>query len=227
LPQKRKGIVITSAAAGLDPLHFGALYRKIRDIYFSPWALTSYFEACENNDFFKYVSGSFDGIMYASQLTFAERVAYVKEKYYYVGASARWMFEHFVREIIATVERLLNKVDNFRSLLEGARGPQAKESLNHLLMMYRAQSQFQTFFVSQYVLKQLLSKSKDKTDILSAYKLALIHENPAFLGWVVEFDFIQTLLNSVSPVGGNALVLYDYQQRKIVWQVSSITSLIR
>jgi hypothetical protein len=224
LPQNRKGIVISSAAAGLNPLHFGALSRKIRDINFSPWALTSYFEACENKDFFEYVSGTFEGIMDASQLTIAERVAYVKEKYYYAGASARWMFECSVREIIEMVERLLNKVDNFRSLLEGARGPQAKETSNHLLMMYRTSSQFQTFVVSQYVLKQLLSKSKDKTDIHSAYYLALVHENPAFLGWVVEFDFIQTLLNSVSPVGGNKLVLYENQQRRNLWQVTSITS---
>jgi hypothetical protein len=222
--QKRKGIVITSTAAGLDPLDFGILSQKIRVIDFSPWALTSYFEACENKDFFENVSETFDGIMDASQLTLAERVAYVKEKYYYAGASARWMFQFSVSEIRVIVKRLLNKVDNFRSLLEGARGPQAKESSNHLLMMYPTLSQFQTFFVSKYVLQQLLSKSKDVTDIHRAYSLALVHENPAFLGWVVEFDFMETQLKSTSPVGGNTLVLYDSQQRKLVWQVSSITS---
>jgi hypothetical protein len=134
------------------------------------------------------------------------------------------MFQFSVSEIKVIVRRLLNQVDNFRSLLEGARGPQAKESSNYLLMMYPTSSQYQTFFVSKYVLQQLLSKSKDTTDIHRAYRLALVHENPAFLGWVLEFDFIEMLLQSTSPVGGNTLVLYDGQQRKLLWQVSSITS---
>jgi hypothetical protein len=63
-------------------------------------------------------------------------------------------------------------------------------------MRVKASKGFRTFFVSRYVLKKVLHRSRDLGDIRRAYELARLQLNSVFLVWVVEFDFLEKLESS-------------------------------
>ena len=238
LSEKRKGIAVSSLAGGLQPEHFGQISRKISFFTFAPWSLQSYLEACANDEFFASVQDKFEpydgdigpfapaalaGFLPDAISEHAIRKARVEEKYYYAGASARWMFAYTTSKIKVAVERHMDKVSNFKVLLDEAQGYQAKESSNHLLMRTKESGKTETFFVSRYVLKRLLHESRDRGDIQRAYELAKRHNNPSFLGWVVEFDFVEQLYES-SVHSPKIMNLYDKLDGDVLWTVSSLTS---
>ena len=221
--EKRKGIAVSSMAGGLQPENFGQISRKISFFSFAPWSLQSQLEACANDEFFASVQDKFEpydsclsqhapaataGFPPDAVSEYAVRKARVEEKYYFAGASARWMFAYTIAEIKAAVERHMDKVSNFNMLLDEAQGYQAKESYNHLLMRSKESGKTETFFVSRYVLKRLLHESRGSGNIQRAYDLAKRHANPSFLGWVVEFDFVEQLYES-SVHSPKIMNLYD------------------
>jgi hypothetical protein len=228
---KRLGIVISSLAGGIMPDQFGK-YSPFIDFWeHGPWLLEHYFAACSNTDFFDTVRNNFDpfdddviGDPSSQEAKSAICRAQVEEKFYYAGASARWMFANTVHSVQAHVARYVDKVEkNFKQLLNEGHGIQSSESSNHLLMRYQGAIGPETFFVSRYALKLLLHASNDRSDIRRAYALAKQHNNPAFLGWVVEFDFLEQLADSCAT-SAKVFNLYSNVDGNIFWRVSSVTS---
>jgi hypothetical protein len=122
--------------------------------------------------------------------------AWIKEKYFYAGASARWMFAEKILQIKELILEKVNRVSNIKNLLDNFQGSELKDNPNHLLMTYPGREKQLNFFVSQYALKLLLEHSNDISCVKHAYNFALLFSNPSFLGWVVEFDFIHKLYQS-------------------------------
>jgi hypothetical protein len=92
----------------------------------------------------------------------------------------------------------LRKYNNFNGLIHGGGRDSSKSSVNHLWVAYPSENEkgFRNFFVSQYVAREMLSLG-GRAVIEIAYSFALRLQNPAFLGWVVEIDFIQCLRNCI------------------------------
>jgi hypothetical protein len=149
--------------------------------------------------------------------------AQVEEKFYYAGASVRWMFANTVHSVQCRIARYVDKVKNFEQLLNEGHEIRSSESSNHLLMRYQGTNGPETFFVSRYALKMLLHASKENSDIRRAYTLAKQHNNPALLGWVVEFDFVKQLADSCAN-SAKVINLYSNMDGNILWKVSSVRS---
>ena len=188
---QRKGVVVSSKGDGLDLDDFPPkLGTRITFFHFVPWLLDTYFAACANEDFFRSVSACFDILVLDADKTSeadpdyqnSRRCTQIEEKFYYARANARWMFTKSIELIKDKVVLLLDQVGNFKTLVDEKQGYASKESSNHLLMRFKVSKGFQTFFVSRYVLKKVLHKSRDMSDIRRAYELARLQHNPVFLG---------------------------------------------
>jgi hypothetical protein len=149
--------------------------------------------------------------------------AQVEEKFYFAGASARWMFANTVHNVQAQVDLYVERVKNFEQLVNRSHGIRSSDSSNHLLVRYKGTDGPETFFVSRFALKKLLHASRDRSDIRRAYALAKQHNNPAFLGWVVEFDFLEQLADSCAS-RAKIFNLYSNLRGDVLWRVSSVQS---
>jgi hypothetical protein len=110
-------------------------------------------------------------------------------------------------------------------LLDKAVGNRAKDSSNHLLMQYPCKDGHEAFFVSRYALARLLHRTKGESDVRLAYDLAKRHHNPAFLGWVVEFDFIEQLSECAMPHNKKTMKLHGACDGvNFCWNIQSVTS---
>ncbi len=210
---------------------FGGLSPKIGFFEHGPWLLEHYFAACENPGFFDSVRDKFDpiddddviGDPSSEEMKVAMYRAQVEEKFYFAGASARWMFAYSVHHVQAEIARYVEKVKNFEQLMNEGHGIQSSEISNHLLMRYKGTDGPETFFVSRFALKKVLHASRDRSDIRRAYALAKQHNNPAFLGWVVEFDFLEQLADSCAS-RAKFFNLYSNLKGYVLWRVSSVRS---
>jgi hypothetical protein len=190
--------------------------------------LGSLITTCSNTDFFDSVRNNFDpcdddviGDPSSQEIKICR--AHVAEKLFFAGASARWMFANTVHSVQAHIARYVSKVENFNQLLNEGHGIQSSESSRHLLMRYQGTTSPETFFASRYALKMLLHASKDRSDIRRAYDLAKRHNDPAFLIWVVEFDFLEQLSDScANSLSANVFNLYSNVDSNFFWKVSSI-----
>eukprot|EP00291_Cryptomonas_curvata_P027183 CAMPEP_0172158370 /NCGR_PEP_ID=MMETSP1050-20130122/4333_1 /TAXON_ID=233186 /ORGANISM="Cryptomonas curvata, Strain CCAP979/52" /LENGTH=605 /DNA_ID=CAMNT_0012827751 /DNA_START=132 /DNA_END=1950 /DNA_ORIENTATION=+ len=223
---ERKAMVVSSLGGGLEPKHIRMRLKRFRELEIEPWTQEEFLSACKNLRFFDSVSHCFDvdieidGLLPDSEkLKIVETL--VKEKFFFAGASARWMFEHSIDEIQKTICSHLEKVSQFSSLMSFATGLRSAESYNHLLLKFRNVPD--VFFVSQYAMDLALRRWGQGTDIKYAYSLAEKHKNPAFLGWVVQFDFFDQLkiVESLSQ-GQNKISVFDADKTSEEWTVNKV-----
>lgn len=154
------------------------------------WTFEQYEDACANEQFFWRVRGSLScpGLDEDS-----EKDQLLLSKYYFAGGCARWMFEFTYEEWVDDFNTHLQKVTNYALLFEGGSGDQDAVAVNHLrgLNMVSTDGTYvkKYFFISQHAAKVLANKCNDKRKFLvDSYKMADATKNPAFKGWIFEFD---------------------------------------
>jgi hypothetical protein len=226
LPEKfpeRKVVIVSSLGAGLQPKHLGVDLSEFKQFEMDPWTLEQFLCACKSTAFFNSVIGCFD-VDKSSPPPNSEMVeTLVKQKFYFAGASARWMFQHTTDEIKGIIRVLLEQVRVSTSLMSFTTGLHSSESNNHLLLKFRDEDGPKTFFVSQCALDFALRRWGSGTDIKYAYSLAEKHKNPAFLGWVVQFDFFDQIKLVASLTDGkNEIPVLSPSETSENWTVTKV-----
>ena len=203
--------VLVSSTAGLSSSCIEEyLLRGISFFDSGSWTVEEYKQASADPEFLRSVLPNLkcgqgqDLTVFNANLDSDSLSQMIYEKYFYVGGCARWMFAMPHKMAMFHIHACLECVDDYRVLLERRRGIRTQDYCNHLLVSvegrgscYVPQDNF--VFVSSYVARLVLSKCKLPV-IRSAYELADVRYNPAFLGWVFEFDFIARLaLASQAP----------------------------
>ncbi len=219
---ERKIVIVTSLGAGLQPKHLGLRFEEFKQFEMEPWTLEQFLCACKSSAFFDSVRKYFD--VDESRSPDAEMVeALVKQKYYIAGASARWMFQNSTRDVKEIIRGLLEEFCDYTSLMTFTVGLQSSKSNNHLLLKFRDTGGPKTFFVSQYALDCALQRWGSGTDIKYAYSLAEKHKNPAFLGWVVQFDFFDQIKIAASLTDGrNKIPVFAANETSEDWTVDKV-----
>ena len=217
--RKMKIIAVMSLAytrSAADNLALG-----IKTIEVGPWTLDEQIQACRDPNFLMSVKeklenqgGSLD----------ADGVAdLVQRKHYYAGGNARWMFALSHEEMLDDIHFHLDNVPNMHELLQRHVGVRSSQSKNHLMIKYRSKRSkrtFDVFLASKYVASRLL-KACEASIFRMAYDMASVHENPAFLGWIVEFDFISQL-KSCEENGQFEFVDANKVKNGFVWHVPAV-----
>jgi hypothetical protein len=110
----------------------------------------------------------------------------LRAKFYYAGGSARWMFNFTYEEWLFDFNIHFTNVQSYRVAFGedvGELSPTVRHHMRGLTRMGKY------FFISAYTLKLLSEKCDDKKKfILDSYRKAEETQNPAFCGWIFEFD---------------------------------------
>ena len=144
----------------------------------------------------------------------------VKEKHFYAGGNAQWMFALTKTEVLTEIHRYLYTVIDKEAFMKGIVSISSKDAANHLMIRYMVEGRFKTFFASKYIAREILTDC-DAAVFRVAYSLAETHRsNPAFLEWVVEFDFIAQL----TRCKGGKLEFVDSEGAKCstVWDITDV-----
>eukprot|EP00465_Bigelowiella_longifila_P000031 CAMPEP_0185251168 /NCGR_PEP_ID=MMETSP1359-20130426/616_1 /TAXON_ID=552665 /ORGANISM="Bigelowiella longifila, Strain CCMP242" /LENGTH=601 /DNA_ID=CAMNT_0027832953 /DNA_START=316 /DNA_END=2118 /DNA_ORIENTATION=- len=176
--------IVTKSLAGKEA--FG----EVRRHAMHPWTLEQYLAASKDEAFRKEVC-TFIGCE-DEEDEFSEKL---REKFYFAGHSARWMFATDLKTVKGQINRMIDKVRNAESLLNGNAGSASVDAINHLVCTLKTPGSVantQTAFVSKYVLKLLVIKHSFMA-VKMGYIIAEKLQNPSFMGWVVEMDFLAQL----------------------------------
>jgi len=155
-----------------------------------PWTLEQYRAASKDEAFRKEVCTFID--CQDEENEFSEKL---REKFYFAGHSARWMFATDLKTVKGQINRMIDKVRNAESLLKGNAGHESADAINHLVCTLKTPGSVTNkhpAFVSKYVLKLLVIKHSFVA-VKMGYSIAENLRNPSFMGWVVEMDFLAQL----------------------------------
>ena len=133
------------------------------------------------------------------------------------------MFTFSFKEMLVDICKHLEAAPNAEALFKGVMGIKSLQSSYHLMVRYKGtgNSFTKAFLASKYIASKLLGKCNAST-FRTAYDLASHHANPAFLGWVVEFDFISQMMASVETTNTLDFVNADGSKSAVTWQVPEV-----
>eukprot|EP00980_Cylindrotheca_fusiformis_P024906 scaffold12690_cov177-Cylindrotheca_fusiformis.AAC.3 len=115
---------------------------------------------------------------------------YIKEKFFYAGGSARFMFELTTSELMETLEDLFLQLDrnDWDAFANSALAPSATSSVNTLMQQFKGYATA----VSRYVLFEAYHRVAG--DLVKAVQAAAdMSENPALIGWAFELRQLHTI----------------------------------
>ena len=134
----------------------------------------------------------------------ADKHKLLLSKYYFAGGCARWMFEFSYSDFITDLEAHLQKVKNYKCVWMGGVSDETIGAVNHLrgVTIVVDDDQIETkkyFFISQHVAAVLAAMCSDRKQFLiDSYKRAAAINNPAFEGWIFDFDVDYQLCQAFS-----------------------------
>jgi hypothetical protein len=189
-------ITVMSMAQNMSPEDNDVLGIDNHEV--GPWTENEQVEACAHPTFLHFVQ---DKLTRSGDPISPDQVQdAVGKKHYYAGGSARWMFAFTFEDMLADIEFHLSRVPNANLLLEGFVGVSSQQSNNHLMTRYKKDKSYRVFLASKHVASCLLSTC-DASVYRFAYNMASLNVNPAFLGWVVEFDFLSQMKSCAKKNG--------------------------
>ena len=113
----------------------------------------------------------------------------LRTKYFYAGGSVRWMFGYSGDEFFEDFEFCFGKVEDYDAVLTGRSGDRHSRSVHHMRGLSKRGPRVSYFFISQHALNKFASKCDTKKQfIIAGYGKAEESKNPAFRGWIFEFD---------------------------------------
>eukprot|EP00980_Cylindrotheca_fusiformis_P025762 scaffold14568_cov67-Cylindrotheca_fusiformis.AAC.1 len=121
---------------------------------------------------------------------FAAASEYIKEKFFYAGGSARFMFELTTPELIETLGDLFMQLgrNDWDAFANSALAPSAPHAVNTLMQQFKGYSTA----VSRYVLFEAYDRVEGK--LVKAVQIsAEKSQNPALKGWAFELRQLQTI----------------------------------
>jgi hypothetical protein len=164
---------------------------KIVNFTVGSWTFEQYEQACNEKIFYDTIKENLRCPGFADVDDVQKEL--LLSKYSFAGGCARWMFEFSFMEWKDDFNAHLNTVDDYKLLLKGGGGDANEIAVNHLrgatVLTVDGYQSKNYFFISQHAARELYNKCDDKRKFLiDSYKKANETQNPAFRGWIFEFD---------------------------------------
>ena len=212
----RRFVVVSSAAVRAAVQEDQAA--KLVSFTVGSWTLSQYEDACGQDegaeavagaataasDFYELVRGN---LAVPGGPTAAEgsKEELLRCKFFYAGGCARWMFEFNFATFQQDFEKHFGKVNDYKAVLAGGSGDAAHLAVNHMRAVTVRRGDFEqhhAFVVSRYALARFAETCAGPHFFALCYAKADATNNPAFRGWVFEFDVdfqLTTAANSGTP----------------------------
>ena len=179
--KKRRVAFIMSASVVISSQHLKIA--RIKQWHMPSWAWDNYVAVCDNDEFYRQVKS------FLPNKTGYTRKDLLASKFFLAGSSARWMFSFKYSELEGEIKKHLSRVTNKEWILSDVSGNNCAGAVGHLRFEDRDKN---VSFVSRYVMIAV-AKTCELRFIKDAYPFTATHRNPAFKGWIVEFDFLGQL----------------------------------
>eukprot|EP00027_Filamoeba_sp_ATCC50430_P001241 CAMPEP_0168542330 /NCGR_PEP_ID=MMETSP0413-20121227/1289_1 /TAXON_ID=136452 /ORGANISM="Filamoeba nolandi, Strain NC-AS-23-1" /LENGTH=532 /DNA_ID=CAMNT_0008572197 /DNA_START=156 /DNA_END=1756 /DNA_ORIENTATION=+ len=203
-PHNRRFILVSSLQFVWKGEELSA--RHMRIVYSHGWRFEEYQTACMDKTFYDTIAVNLD----AETDPNASLKDKLHAKFFFAGASARWMFYFNTKDALKLIDEALSTTHSVNDLMQGLQGNRALLSVNHLTTSINNKS----MLTSQYVTRQIAYKTELQF-VIAATKHASALHNQSFDGWrIFQMDFLFHL--EKAAVAKSHLVVGDNE----AWKVS-------
>jgi hypothetical protein len=160
---------------------------NIEEFTVGSWTFEQYQSACDDEAFFEQVK---DKLSCPGPEVVEDKQVLLANKFYFAGGCARWMFEFIYDIMMSDLSSHMRRVKDYALCYADGGGDENSDAVNHLRgVTILANNDKKYFFISKYVTVELAMKCDDQRKFLTdSYREAAATENPAFEGWIFEFD---------------------------------------
>ena len=109
----------------------------------------------------------------------------IEKKFFIAGYSARWFFSYTYQGTMEAVDRYISKTSDADMYTHFRIGHRDSKTRHHLLALFEGDV---NVLVSPYTARLLLRRDEFKV-IDTLLQFSEVQKNPAFHGWIVEFEF--------------------------------------
>lgn len=194
-------IAVTSAAVKIAVEQLEG--SSIETFTVASWTFDQYVDACADESFFEEIKINLKCPPYQDV---ESKEAMLLSKFECAGGSARWMFEFNYNTWERDFQAHMRGVTDYKRLFDEGGGDEARLAANHLrgVTVENQSGGWQLknyFFISKRVVQELSKRCCDAAElrkfILTSYRQAEQINNPAYRGWIFEFDVELQLCDSL------------------------------
>eukprot|EP00466_Bigelowiella_natans_P004636 jgi/Bigna1/73981/fgenesh1_pg.27_\ len=193
-------------------------FDEVRRHAMHPWTLEQHLAASKDKEFRTEVCAHID--CPDEENEFSEKL---REKFHFAGHSARWMFATDAKTVKDQTNRMVDKVGDAESLLKGNAGHESADAINHLVCTLKTPglvTNEHPAFVSKCVLKLLVIKHSFLA-VKMGCNIAENLQNPSFMGWVVEMDFLAQL-KAAMKTEDKKVIVCDSKNAPVDWKAHAV-----
>jgi hypothetical protein len=148
------------------------------------WTLEEFEQACKNKHLWDKVAQTLGG-KYLGACNQNDKIEALKEKYFYCGGSARWMFGFQISEIQKIIDDKVEELYDFKPYLTASAGVSSPLAVNTLYQQYSVGSSSKRFLLSKYVIRRVIQKNGCETANF-LWNLAVASRHPPLRGLAFE-----------------------------------------
>ncbi len=147
------------------------------------WTIEEYRDAIQDDQFFAQIQTKF--VFDDEQNPDREKI--VVKKFSLAGGCARWMFGLSDEVIEGRIRYYVDQVHDVAALFQRQVGSASPNTVNHILAHYESGSQI----ISEYAAYLLARNFEER--FVESFRNSRMAQNPAFDGWLFEFEFLTQL----------------------------------
>ena len=166
---------------------------KIVNFTVGSWTFEQYEQACDRQNGGEKFYDSIKINLQCPGSKTTDQTELLLLKYEFAGGCARWMFEFDYTTWKLDFDAHLEKVTSYKAVFEKSGGDETVLAVNHLrgvtMVTTDGVQEKMYFFISKHAARELAKKCRDANKFLIvSYEKAAKTKNPAFRGWIFEFD---------------------------------------
>jgi hypothetical protein len=215
--EKRRLVVVCSMSSRYKAKKEKDMMLNLEEFFVYSWKEEEYLLAVRNDEFFSHVKTALDSDLQID----LSREDLVRSKFYFAGASARWMFLFATQAVVELIATSVASVDDILPYIKGTIGDQSNNVVNRLFSSSLAEHDMfprKTSIISRFAGVRLAIKAGP--DLIRRLADATQHDgNPSMDGWMLEMWFFACLRH-----GG--VKLFDYNDEEFQsWPESNVKTL--
>jgi hypothetical protein len=189
--EKRRLVVVCSMSSRYKAKLEEDMLVNLEMFHVYSWKEEEYLAAVRNDIFFNHVKSALDADLEID----SSREDLVRSKFYFAGASARWMFLFKTQAVIDRTYVSVASVPDIFQYIDGTVGDQSDNVVNRLFSSSNSDNDMfprKTSIVSRYAGVRLAMKAGP--DLIRRLAEATRHDgNPSMDGWMLEMWFFASL----------------------------------
>jgi hypothetical protein len=189
--EKRRLVLVCSMSSRFKAKPEKDMMLNLKEFFVYSWMEEEYLEAVRHPDFFNHIKTALDADLPID----SSPEDLVRSKFYFAGASARWMFLFSTNDVIQETDESVFKVSDIIPYIKGTTGDLSDNVRNRLFSSILAQNGIfrrKTSIISRFAAVMLAIKAGPEL-IRHLAEVTRKNSNPSMDGWMLEMWFFASL----------------------------------